>query len=178
MSFWKGRAMELYIVRHGIAETRTEEGFRSDAERALTPKGRTRTREVARALRELGCGPARIGTSPLRRALETAQIMAEVLSPEVPPEVCEFLSPGAEAGDLIGWLKGLGEGPVMIVGHMPDVAEIASGLLTRKGCVGMVFRKAAACCISFQGLPAEGEGVLEWLAQPRHLCRLSGRGKK
>ena len=116
-----------------------------------------------------------MGTSPLPRAEETARIMAEVLCPDVPFEKCEFLRIGASAESVVGWLKGLREDSVMIVGHMPGVAEIASSLLTKRPGLDIVFKKAAVCCISFEGAPASGSGRLEWLLQPAQLSALAGK---
>ena len=158
--------MELFIIRHGIAQ---ERGSVNDADRALTSIGRRKTAVVAEGLSKLGCRPACIGTSSLRRAEETARIMAEVLCPDVPVDICEFLEPGGDPVDLVDWLREHGEESVMIVGHMPDVAEAASVFLAGRNDVEMVFKKAAVCCIEFDGVPAAGSGRLRWLMQPRQL---------
>ena len=163
--------MELFIVRHGIAQARGTAGLRSDAERSLTPKGRQRARQAAEGLRAMGCRPGRIGTSPLPRAEQTARIIGEALGCGAAVEVCQFLAPGANADDVTPWL-GQDDVDAMIVGHMPDVADIASELLSGGGRLSIVFKKSAACCIAFDGRPAAGEGRLEWLIQPRQLRSL------
>jgi len=165
--------MELLIVRHGIAQARGAAGVASDFERPLTADGRSRTRQAAEGLRALGYKPDRIGTSPLRRALETADILAQVLCPEVAVEQCGFLGEGADTEDVARWLKESREQTVLVVGHMPDVADIASGFLSRRSLLDMTFKKAAVCCVSFQERPAPGEGRLEWMLQPRHLRALA-----
>jgi phosphohistidine phosphatase len=171
--------VELYIVRHGIAQGPDAEGLSSDTDRALTKEGKARTREVARGLRVIGVRPHTIGTSPCRRAEETARILAKELRPEFPLAVCDFLAPGGAreagaVGPLVDWLLTLDAEAVMVVGHMPDVADMASGLLHAGGGIDLVFKKAAVCCISFPGVPAEGAGSLEWLLQPGHLRALAG----
>jgi phosphohistidine phosphatase len=165
--------MELYIVRHGIAEERSP--GRPDAERALTSRGRRRTRQAAEGLRALGGRPERMATSPLVRCDETARIIADVICPDVPLEVQDFLAPGATARDLLQWLRGCREGSAMVVGHAPDVSAIAGGLLTREG-IDILFKKAAACCISFEDRPALGAGCLMWLLQPSQLRALGTGG--
>jgi phosphohistidine phosphatase len=164
--------MELYIVRHGIAQEQGE-GGPADAERALTPDGRRKARRAAKGLKALGCRPGRLATSPLLRAEQTARIMAQVLCPDAPFEECEFLRPGVTPDAVARWLKGLREGSVMIVGHMPDVAEVASGLLTKGAGLDIAFKKAAVCCISFDAAPDMGTGRLEWLLQPAQLSALA-----
>jgi phosphohistidine phosphatase len=165
--------VELYIVRHATAEPR---GQGPDEERALTPKGSARAAEVARGLRALGCRPERVLTSPLRRAEQTARILAETLCPDAPFEMCERLAPGASAEQLATELAGAVEGSVMVVGHAPDVTDIAAGLVCGRCGLDIAFKKAAACCISFRSGPVLGEGRLEWLLQPSHLRALGRKG--
>ena len=62
--------MEIYLLRHGIAESRAP----SDAERDLTEEGRQKVREVTRMAARAGVSPALVLSSPYRRALETAKI--------------------------------------------------------------------------------------------------------
>ena len=165
--------MELYLVRHGIAEDTDPMGVRSDAERALTPEGVKKADEAARGLRALNVRPDRIGSSPMVRAKETADVLARVLCPKVTIEECAFLAEGAETEKAVDWLR---ESPVdsaMLVGHMPQIAELASELLGKGAQVRMVFKRSTVCCISFEGSPGPGKGRLEWLLQPRHLRRLA-----
>jgi len=169
--------MQLYLVRHGVAQERTDEDARPDSERHLTPRGRQRTARVAEGLAALGCSPDRIATSPLCRCDETARILAKALCGDASYEVCAFLAPGAEAAELVAWLRQCEGDSVMVVGHMPDVAEIASDLLATGGGVRITFKKAAVCCIVFDGPPGEGAGRLQWLLQPRQFRALAGDRK-
>ena len=167
--------MELYIVRHGDAGQAMLVRGRADDERELTRDGRKETAAVAKALRALGCSPNRIGTSPLPRARQTAEILAEALDAEKELETCKFLSPGSDAEALIRWLRDARAESVMIVGHMPDLARLASALLAPKGSLDIVFKKSGVCCVSFDDTPAAGAGRLEWLLQPKQLRKLPKR---
>src|SRR5262245_2985211 len=69
--------MNLYLMRHGIAVTADQPGVESDGERALTPKGIKRMRRAVRGLRRLGISFDAILTSPLVRARQTAEIVAD-----------------------------------------------------------------------------------------------------
>jgi phosphohistidine phosphatase SixA len=164
--------MELYIVRHGIAADR---GLSPgpDAERVLTPKGITRTTAVASGLRALGVRPQRVASSPLKRCAQTAAILADVLGVGPGHEVEEFLAPGACARSVVEWLHEEPAESSMIVGHMPDVAEIAAELISNDADVNVLFKKAAACSILFECSPGEGKGCLQWLLQPRQLVRIA-----
>src|SRR5207302_78242 len=68
--------MELYLLRHGIAEDRNPQG---DAARALTDEGRKKLRRVLERAAKAGVSPSLILSSPYKRALETAEIAAEIL---------------------------------------------------------------------------------------------------
>src|SRR5690349_5284480 len=66
--------MQLYVVRHGIAVD-SSEGM-PDEWRPLTDKGRRRFRKTARAFGKLDRPLDLILTSPLLRAVQTAEILA------------------------------------------------------------------------------------------------------
>jgi phosphohistidine phosphatase len=170
--------MELFIVRHAEAGTAIVPRGHADAERELTAEGRKVTAAVAKSLRALRCRPDRIGTSPLARARQTAEVLAEVLDAKKKLEICGFLSPGAHAEALVGWLRDARQdSAIMIVGHMPDLTQLASALLTENARLDIAFKKSGVCCISFDGAPALGAGRLEWLLQPKQLRGLA-RAKK
>jgi phosphohistidine phosphatase len=110
--------MEFVFLRHGKAQAR-ETGL-ADEDRRLTGKGRKRVRDVARSLK---CGlidlrDVRIWSSPVRRAKETAEIVAKVLK----VEKVQY-HPAIASGDLNEWMRDLQELPdkasLLIVGHEP-----------------------------------------------------------
>lgn len=80
--------MKLYFVRHGESEANT---LRVISNRGwvhpLTEKGRHQAHDLADRL--CGAGIARIYTSPLQRAVQTAQILARTL--EVEAEITDAL---------------------------------------------------------------------------------------
>lgn len=165
--------MNVYIVRHGIAEPLASPRAGSDRQRTLTANGRRRTRQAARGLKALGVQPDMIASSPFVRALETAGILLDVLLPDGDVEVCGFLAPGATADDLLSWLPETDCADPMVVGHNPDCADIAAALLGMSRNAILAFGKAAACCISFDAVPGLGDGRLEWLLQPKQLRMLA-----
>jgi phosphohistidine phosphatase len=65
--------VQIYLLRHGIAENTTP-----DSERALTPEGREKLRRVLARARAADVALSLILSSPYRRAIETAEIAAEV----------------------------------------------------------------------------------------------------
>jgi phosphohistidine phosphatase len=123
-------------------------------------------------MKALGVQPGLVASSPLVRALETAEILRDVLLPGRRVEVCDFLAPGATADELLFWLSESDCADVMVVGHNPDCPDIAAALLAMGDTATLSFGKAAACCISFEAGPALGDGRLEWLLQPKQLRML------
>src|SRR6185295_13400435 len=68
--------MELYVIRHAIAQPLGQQNEFTDEKRALTSEGRDRMREAVKGLRRLEVEFDLILTSPLARAVETAEIVA------------------------------------------------------------------------------------------------------
>lgn len=168
--------MELYVVRHGIAEDIGEGQGRSDFERGLTQKGRERTRQVAEALAGFRCRPDCIATSPLRRTRQTAEILARILTDGLEPEECAFLAPGGRVAELLDWLSAGESGSVMIVGHMPDLALMASVAIAGDERASIGLKKGGSCRIDFDDGPGRAAGRLVWLIQPRQILDLLAAG--
>jgi phosphohistidine phosphatase len=163
--------MNLYLMRHAHALDVGEKGVRTDRDRPLSRKGMEITHEVASALKTLGVQVDCVATSPYPRALQTAEIVARELG-EAPLDRCPMLEPGASPTEVTQWLRGSTLHSVMLVGHMPDLAEIASLLICGTPTAGLMFKKAAVCRITFAASPAPGTGTLEWLLPPALLAKL------
>jgi phosphohistidine phosphatase len=123
--------MRLYVMRHGPADDHSPTG--RDFDRALTPPGRELVARVARALalgRAHGDGPLRILSSPLRRARETAEVVASVLA-SIPSaiEIHDDLAADAEVPlALVGAMREAGT-DALLVGHQPIVEELVRVLI-------------------------------------------------
>lgn len=164
--------MQLYLMRHGIALDVGQEGIQRDCDRTLSKEGRQKTAEVAEGLKAIGVQPARILHSPLVRARETARIVADILSPAPLLEECEWLQPGSPPASLAACLRAQTAEAIMTVGHLPDIADFASFLLSGRTNLDLQFKKAAVACVIFEEPLAPGRGCLEWLMQPAQLRRL------
>ncbi len=108
-------------MRHGPAEDTSSTG--RDADRALTPSGRERVRDVAHALVKENESPHAIVTSPLVRALQTAEIVAAVMKLES-VETTRDIAPGGDAAGFVQRLISTKRKRVMIVGHEPDLSSL------------------------------------------------------
>lgn len=161
--------MDLCLVRHAIAEARGPE-WPDDSERPLTPRGRERMRAAARGLAVL-FEPDVILTSPYTRARETAEILREVCGCEM--RLCQALATGDDTA-LLHDVRAAGASRVAAVGHEPYISRTASWLLAgNAGPVDLLFKKGAAALLSFEGDPAPGRAVLEWLLEPKTLRKLA-----
>jgi phosphohistidine phosphatase len=122
--------LKIFVMRHGPAEDHADSGM--DSDRALTPSGRERVRAVARFLHDIEEEPLQIVTSPLVRAVQTAEIVAvasKLSDREGTVAVRRELSPGGGGGAaLVASLAAAGSKRVMLVGHEPDLSELVATL--------------------------------------------------
>lgn len=166
--------MELYIMRHGIALPGDAPGVSSDGERPLTQKGVKRVRKVAKGLLSLQVSFDRILTSPLLRARQTAQVIAEVLSVEERMQEIPELAPEGLVEELMTRLADYREEKrILLVGHQPLLGETASLLLCRSKTVEVRLKKGGLCCLEVDDLRSETPAVLHWMLTPKHLRLLA-----
>lgn len=81
--------MDLYLMRHGIAEE--WDPARPDAQRALTEEGVAKLERAVLGMRALGIQFDRVLTSPWRRAVETAERLGPLcpIAPEITERLCQ-----------------------------------------------------------------------------------------
>lgn len=119
--------MRLYFLRHGIAED-VDDANGNDEQRKLTPKGVERMEAGAHAMARLGVKPAHIYSSPLVRALQTADIVGKAIGVEVESE--PGVGPGFSPQIVDSLLSRLnGDGDVLFVGHEPSMSRVVSALI-------------------------------------------------
>ena len=114
--------MDLFLIRHGIAEERRA-GL-PDADRALTNKGRTRFEAMVESLDRAGVRFDRVYHSPWLRAVQTAELLEPIT--DGPMMVAEGLAQPPEP-DLFAPLEGK---RVACVGHEPWLSDALSMLTT------------------------------------------------
>jgi phosphohistidine phosphatase len=116
--------MKLYLVRHGEAVNEA-----IDPARPLSAAGRAEAEKVARMLKRAGVSVRDVHQSGKKRAEETAGIMAAAVSPGRGAFGASGLSPNDEVEPFKDELADREE-DLMIVGHLPHLARLASLLLT------------------------------------------------
>ena len=149
--------MQLYFLRHGEADW---PGWtKPDDERPLTDFGKKEARQVAKFLNRLKVKPDLIVSSPLPRALQTAEAAKEELKTKLCQD--EALEPGFGIGELSTVLKQHGSKVLMLVGHEPDFSSVISALTG--GFIKM--SKAGVALIDID--PETEKGRLLWLFPPK-----------
>lgn len=116
--------MDLYVVRHAIAEDATP--GQADADRALTRDGRERFEGAVRGMRALGIRLERVLHSPWKRAAQTAELLAPIVRGPVQPTPLLAKAPTRALLDAIR--HPTEEGPVAIVGHQPWLSQVVTWL--------------------------------------------------
>jgi len=173
--------MNLYLLRHGIATAGDESGIESDSERPLTPKGIKRMRKSAKGLQHLGIAFDAILTSPLIRARQTAEIVAEALGLEAQLQEISGLAPDSSVENLLfGLTRFQNRDHLLLVGHQPLLGKTAAFLLHGKerSSLDIALKKGGICAIEIDSLPPAEPGTLHWLLAPKHLRLLGTRAEK
>lgn len=122
--------MILYVVRHAEAVERSDS--LQDEWRHLTEKGRVAAKEMSSSIARSGPKPRLTITSPLTRAVQTAEIMAAKACRKNVVVASRLLLPGADIGELAAHLKSCTDARrVMLVGHEPQLGSLVATLLGR-----------------------------------------------
>lgn len=157
--------MQLYLLRHGIAED--GRAGMPDSERALTAEGKRKLRQVLKLAREVEVAPTLILTSPYRRAQETAAIAAELLGYKDEPVKTNVLVPSAHPEEVWDELKVYETEPqVLLAGHDPLFTDLTGYLLHAPG-LPVDFKKGAIVRIQLDRFSAAPRGILKWMLVPK-----------
>lgn len=164
--------IELYLIRHGVAAERGP-SWPDDTKRPLVQKGVSRLRRETEGLVALGVEFDVMLTSPLTRAKQTAEIIAEAMPGRPPTHVMESLAPGGTHAEFVEELsKYVKRTRIACVGHEPDLGQLAAKLIGARR--PLEFKKGAICRIDLDGVPLNGPGHLRWFVTPRMLRRAGG----
>lgn len=162
--------LELYLVRHGVAAERGDK-YPDDSKRPLTVDGISALRKEVKGLVRLGVAFDQILSSPLVRAKQTAEVLAQGLPSKPPITLTDSLAPaGGASGVLQELSKHMRKGSVALVGHEPNLGELAARLIGAR--TAFEFRKGGICRIDFEVFPPKGLGHLQWFVTPKMLRKI------
>jgi len=170
-----GHSKELYLLRHGIAAEPGTGGFTSDAERPLTPEGKSILKRTAEAMLAMGIEFDLILSSPLVRAKQTAELIRQGLGTST--EICftDNLVLRADAREL---LREISENyprkkNILLVGHEPFLSALISRLISGNDQCPIEMKKGGLCKLAVFHLKFGRCARLEWLLAPGQLTRIS-----
>jgi len=157
--------MEIYLMQHGSALPKDQ-----DPEEGLSPDGKGRIQASGQALKKMGVSFDAILSSPKKRSKETAAIVAEKVGfPQekiVETGKVKAMTPPEETVQALSALAGAER--VLVAGHLPSVAEVASFLLTEGSKAAVQFEMGGCCRIDVEQVPTH-EGRLRWYLTPDQL---------
>ena len=160
--------MQIYLMQHGPALPKDQ-----DPEEGLAPDGEARIHASGQALKEMGVSFDAILSSPKKRSKQTAAIVAEEVGfPAeriVETKKVKAMTPPEETIQALSELSGVTR--VLIAGHLPSVAEVASFLLTEGSKAAVQFEMGGCCRIDVDELPTHA-GRLRWYLLPEQLRRI------
>jgi phosphohistidine phosphatase len=161
--------MEIYLMQHGSALSKEQ-----DPEEGLNPDGKARIHASGKALKRMGISFDVILSSPKKRSKQTASIVAEEVGfPSdkiIQTEKVKALTPPEETLAILAEYSG--HQRVLIAGHLPSVAEVASLLLTKGPKVTVEFERGGCCRIDVEDLTTHA-GHLKWYLTPEQLALLA-----
>lgn len=160
--------MKLYFLRHGAAAGLVGK-ITSDSDRPLTDEGISDMKEEGRSMKRLGILPDRIWSSPLVRARQTAEIVAEALGCENRMELIPSLGIPCDRKSLVRRLSGEDVNAcVMLVGHDPDMSQFP-GYFIGLPSLRIPFKKGSLCRVDITSLPPKAHGEIKLFLHPRQL---------
>jgi phosphohistidine phosphatase len=156
--------MVIYFLRHASAGTSTPNAAK-DEKRPLDEDGILQARYVGSLLANLDVQVEQIVSSPLKRARQTATIVANELAFERPIELDDALRPEAQMAQFQALLGRLQQyESVMVVGHNPSLSEFFGKTISSgPGAAKIDFKKGAVAKVELTGR----KGALAWLVTPK-----------
>lgn len=156
--------MQIYLLRHGIAEDAPP--GHSDSERSLTTEGREKLRRVLKRARAAGVSPGVILSSPYKRALETAEVAADVLGYKEKIVRARALVPNASPHDTWDEIRASkDQASILLASHEPLMSSLAAFLLNSPALV-VDMKKAALLRVDCEHVTPQPRCVLKWMLVP------------
>jgi phosphohistidine phosphatase len=154
--------MILYILRHASAGFRRQNPL-LDRKRGLDKEGKQQCLLIGAYLNAMGVSLDAIISSPLKRSLQTASLVATEIGFEQKIAADASLEPSGKFADFEAMLaKHAGQETVLLVGHNPNLAQFAGTLIAgRGGRANLRLRKGAMARIDVNRRPAQLLGLVD-----------------
>jgi phosphohistidine phosphatase len=153
--------MRLYLVQHGEAVPEDV-----DPTRPLSPSGQEDVARMADFLAAAGVGIGKVVHSGKRRAEQTAVMLAAALAPGSTPESRADLNPN-DSTDSVAREAAAWDQDVMLIGHLPFMAKLASRLIAGGEDAGVVaFQPGSVLCLERTD---QRRWAIAWMMRPELL---------
>ena len=161
--------MDVYLVRHAIAENRDPARWPDDSARPLTAAGAERFARAAHGIRLLVPAVDVVLSSPYERAWRTAGLLHDEAGWPA-ADLCDELAASRPPAAALEPLAELTAGSVALVGHEPNLSSLASLLLTGDAdAIRIELKKGGVIALAFDGAVRPGGALLLWSSAPRIL---------
>ena len=153
--------MKLYLAQHAKAASKE-----ADPVRPLTAEGLRDMQKVTEFIKPLNLAVKSLWHSGKTRARQTAEILAKVITVENEMVVQDGLAPN-DGVQAIKEIIVLARQDLMIVGHLPFMAKLASLLLTGSESSDIVaFRQGGIVCLNSED---DNQWHIDWMITPELL---------
>jgi phosphohistidine phosphatase len=150
--------MKLYLLQHAKAVSKDE-----NPERPLTEEGSRDIKKVAAFIKSLSLSVDYLYHSGKTRAMQTAEVLAEVIMVKNEVAAHDGLAPNDDVRAIIEKINVDGR-DVMIVGHLPFMAKLASLLLTgSESTTAVAFKQGSILCLDYSD---ECKWQVKWMITP------------
>jgi phosphohistidine phosphatase len=165
--------MEIYLLRHGVAQDRDPKKYPDDRLRPLTLEGLERMREIVRGLMKLGFEFDAILDSGYTRARQTSEAVTDAYridSRDI--QATPALEPDHDPAELLAVLEANRSiKRILLVGHEPHLSKSIAFLVGLRNQAAVDVKKGSVCRIDMEA-PKKGGGALVWLLPPKVLRKI------
>ena len=163
-------AMVIYFLRHASAGQKQFSNQANDEKRPIDKVGEVQSHDVGRAMAYIGVTASVIVSSPLTRAVQTANIVAQELGHEEKIVLDDALRPEASFEQFKALLNRYKDKlSIMVVGHDPSMTEFVNRVLSGGGPLSAVEMKKGGVAKVEKEL--RRPAVLRWLMTPKVVQR-------
>lgn len=157
--------MIVYFVRHASAGQRKAHAAQ-DEKRALDRQGVVQAHQMGRLLAAVNVEVDAVISSPLKRATQTASLIANEIGYEQKIERDVSLRPDATFDSFRRLLANHErKEAIMVVGHNPTISEFLSAVLSRGGDIEIVELKKGS--VAKVDMHSNKAGALNWCVTPK-----------
>ena len=150
--------MKLFLVQHAKAASKE-----IDPDRPLTEEGLRDIQKIAEFIKSLNLSVDYLWHSGKTRTRQTAEVLAEIIKVKGEVAAHDGLAPNDDIKAIRDQIISA-QNDIMIVGHMPFVAKLASLLLTGSEFSGTIaFKQGGIVCLNYSD---ESKWQVEWMITP------------